>query len=87
MKRNVTIFIKDIIEYMNRAEAHIQNLSFEQFVDDQKTCDAVIRCLEVIGEAAKHVPDEIKEKYRLIPWRDMAGMRDKIIHAYFEVGL
>jgi uncharacterized protein with HEPN domain len=85
MKRNVKLYIKDVIEYMERAEDHIKSLGVEQFLGDNKTCDAVVRCIEVIGEATKNVSPEIREKYPSIPWRDMAGMRDKIIHSYFIV--
>jgi len=85
MKRNVEIYIKDIIEYMERAENHIKNLQLDQFLKDDKTCDAVIRCIEVIGEAAKNIPEEIRISYPSISWRDLAGMRDKIIHSYFTV--
>jgi len=85
MKRNVEIYIKDIIEYMERAENHIKNFQLDQFLKDDKTCDAVIRCIEVIGEAAKNIPEEIRISYPSISWRDLAGMRDKIIHSYFTV--
>jgi len=85
MKRGVELYINDILEYMERAESHIKSLSFEEFLKEEKTCDAVIRCIEVIGEVSKNIPDEIRSKYPFIPWRDMAGMRDKIIHAYFTV--
>jgi uncharacterized protein with HEPN domain len=85
MKRNVALYISDIIEYMERAELYIRDLTLEEFSADQKTCDAVIRCIEIVGEATKNVPMEIREKYPSVPWRDMAGMRDKIIHGYFTV--
>ncbi len=85
MKRNAMLYISDILKYMERAESHIKSLGFEEFLKEEKTCDAVIRCIEVIGEATKNIPDEIRSKYHFIPWRDMAGMRDKIIHAYFTV--
>lgn len=84
-KRNIKLYIKDIIYYMERAEKYLENLDFEAFSKDNKTCDAVIRCIEVIGEATKNVPDDIRLKYPSIPWRDMAGMRDKLIHGYFIV--
>jgi len=87
MKRNIKLYIKDIIEYMERAEEYVKTLDFSQFIKDRKTYDAVIRCIEVIGEAAKNVPNEIRNRYPAIPWRDMAGMRDKIIHSYFTVDL
>ena len=85
MKRSVLLYIKDIIDYMERAESYLQNLTYEQFINDEKTCDAIIRCIEIIGEATKNIPNEIKEKYPLVPWRDISGMRDKIIHSYFSV--
>jgi len=85
MKRSVEIYIKDIIEYMERAEIYIKNFQLDQFLKDNKTCDAVIRCIEVIGEATKNIPEEIRISYPSIPWRDLAGMRDKIIHSYFTV--
>lgn len=85
MKRSILIYVDDIIEYMGRAVAYIEGLSFSEFSIDQKTCDAVIRCLEVIGEATKQIPEEVRARYPLIPWRAMAGMRDKIIHSYFMV--
>jgi uncharacterized protein with HEPN domain len=85
MKRNVELYIKDIIKYMERAEKYVEGLSHEQFLKDPKTCDAVIRCIEVLGEATKNIPENIRNKYSSLPWRDMAGMRDKIIHSYFIV--
>ncbi|MGB9749839.1 MAG: DUF86 domain-containing protein [Caldisericia bacterium] len=47
--------------------------------------DAIIRCIEVIGEATKNIPEDIKNKFNMVPWRDIAGMRDKIIHGYFSI--
>lgn len=85
MKRNISVYIKDILENMNKAESFSDGLDFEQFANDEKTQYAVVRCIEIIGEAAKQVPDEGRQKYSNIPWRDMAGMRDKAIHFYFGV--
>ena len=84
-ERNYILYIKDIFEYMERAEKHLEKLKREEFFNDDKTCDAVIRCIEVIGEATKNIPIAIRNRYPSIPWRDMAGMRDKIIHGYFVV--
>jgi uncharacterized protein with HEPN domain len=70
---------------MNSAETFIENMDFEQFEKDDKTSSAVLRKLEVIGEASKGVPEKIRKKYPDIPWKSMAGMRDKIVHLYFGV--
>ncbi len=85
MRRSVELYVKDIIKYMERAEGHIKSLNFGDFSKDNKACDAVIRCIEVVGEAVKNIPDVVRNKYPSIPWRDIAGMRDKIIHGYFTV--
>ena len=61
------------------------DMDFESFKSDDKTASAVIRKLEIIGEAAKRVPSTIKGQYPSIPWKEMAGMRDKLIHFYFGV--
>jgi uncharacterized protein with HEPN domain len=87
MKRNILIYLKDIIENIERAENFIKNMSYDEFVQDEKTHYAVIRCIEIIGEATKHIPNSIRNKYPEIPWKDIAGMRDKVIHFYFGVNL
>lgn len=85
MSRNITIYIKDILNNMQRAEEFVAELSSEEFGKDVKSLYAVLRCLEVIGEAAKNIPPDMRTKYQSIPWKDMAGMRDKVIHFYFGV--
>jgi uncharacterized protein with HEPN domain len=62
-------------------------MDYDRFAKDRKTVYAVIRALEIIGEASKNLPSPIKARYSQIPWKDMAGMRDKVIHAYFGVDL
>jgi len=85
MKRNVSLYIRDIVQNMQDAEEFIQGFSYDQFVSDKKTFNAVVRSIEVIGEAAKHVPAGVREKYPAVPWKEMAGMRDKVSHFYFGV--
>lgn len=85
MKREYGDYIEDIIESMNKIKEFTKNLSYQDFEKDDKTIFAVVRALEVIGEAVKSVPKQIKEKYPEIPWKDMAGMRDRLIHEYFGV--
>jgi len=62
-------------------------MDYEAFVEDPKTVDAVLRNFEVIGEAAKNVPEEIRQEYSDVPWSEMTGMRDKLIHGYATVEL
>jgi len=85
MSRDISLYIKDILQNMQDAEEFIQGFSYDQFAGDKKTLNAVTRSIEVIGEAAKRVPDEIRTKYPFIPRKEMAGMRDKLIHSYFGV--
>ncbi len=86
-ERNLVVYIKDMIENMEKSEIFVKDLNYEDFVSDEKTHYAVIRCIEIIGEAAKHIPQEIRKKYPEIPWKDMAGMRDKATHFYFGINL
>ena len=85
MKRNVALYVRDILQNMQDAEEFIQGLSYDQFTADKKTFNAVLRSIEIVGEAAKHVPESVRSKYPAIPWKEMAGMRDKVVHFYFGV--
>lgn len=83
--RDAQLFLTDIIPAIAAIEGFVHGLDRDQFEQDDKTVSAVIRKLEIIGEAAKAIPEEIREKYGQIPWKEMAGMRDKLIHFYFGV--
>ncbi len=85
MKRSSELFIDDIIDAIQSIFTFINGLDYEGFKNDDKTQSAVIRKLEIIGEAAKSMPVEITEAYNDIPWSYMAKMRDKLIHGYFGV--
>jgi len=80
-------FANDILEAIQRISRYLGNLSYDDFLKDTKTQDAVIRNIEIIGEAAKGVTEELRAKYPHIPWKSMAGMRDRLIHHYFGVNL
>jgi uncharacterized protein with HEPN domain len=87
MSEKFLIHLKDINNAIDSINNFIEGMNFEQFESDDKTSSAVIRKFEIIGEATKNIPNSIKDKYPQIPWKDIAGMRDKLIHAYYEVDL
>jgi len=83
--RNHQIYLKDILSAINSIEKFVEGMSFEDLKNDDKTSSAVIRKLEIIGEATKNISKDIQNKNPQIPWKEMAGMRDKLIHFYFGV--
>ena len=85
MTRNADLYIKDILDNMGNAERFVEGMTRQEFSKDTKTAYAVTRCIEIIGEATKNVPAATRRKYPDIPWKQMAGMRDKVIHFYFGV--
>jgi uncharacterized protein with HEPN domain len=87
MTKEFIDYIEDIIRAMDDASVFVKNMDYDIFVKDTKTTYAIIRALEIIGEATKKLPSSIKVDYDQIPWKKMAGMRDKLIHEYFGVDL
>jgi len=83
--RNHMLYLKDILAAVDSVEGFVAGMDFEAFQADDKTTSAVIRKFEIIGEATKHLPDEIRQSYPSVPWKEMAGMRDKLIHFYFGI--
>ncbi len=84
-KREDIDLIKDIQEAIRRINSYIKMMSQDDFFEDTKTQDAVVRNLEVAGEAVKNLSEDLKEKYPQIQWKEFAGLRDKLIHHYFGV--
>ena len=87
MKRDFRVYLRDILAAFRNAREFVEGRSYVQFIADKKTVSAVLRELEIAGEATKHLPASIRRKHPEIPWSDMAGMRDKLIHFYFGVDL
>jgi len=85
--RDVRLFINDILEAIGKIEKYVHGKSYGEFEKDDKTKDAVVRNLEIVGEAVRNIPENFKEKYPDVDWNAAAGMRDKLIHEYFGVSL
>ena len=79
--------IDDIIEAIDKIERYTRGIDFDKWQQDEKTVDAVIRNIEVIGEASTHLPIEIQEQYKDIPWSLMKGIRNVVAHEYFGIDL
>ena len=86
-KRDHGDSLQDIAHYADIGTRMVAGLKFEEFVKDEVKILAALQVLEVIGDASKRVPDSLKGKYPEIPWKDVAGTRDKLIHGYFNVDL
>lgn len=87
MKRDIGLFVDDILESIGNIDEFTLGLNKEKFSKDKLRQSAVIRQLEIIGEAAKNIPSSFREKYQDIPWKDIAGLRDILSHAYFGVNI
>ena len=80
-------YVRDMLNSAEKAIEFVEGMEFEQFSRDEKTTYAVVRALEIVGEAAKKIPVDLRQRYSEIPWRDIASTRDKLIYEYFGVNL
>jgi len=85
--RDWTIYIDDILEAVARIRRYLDGKSFDEFCQDELTHDAVLRNITIIGEAARNIPDEVADRYPDIPWPEMRGMRNAVVHGYAAVDL
>ena len=85
MQRDYKIYLEDIAAAIDKIQDFVRGDTKDSFAKDTKTFDAVIRNLEVIGEAAKQIPDDVRSKFTDVPWKEICGLRDVLIHQYFGV--
>ena len=84
-KRSIELYLQDIVDSIEKIENYTQGMNFSQFIKDPKTIDAIVRNFFIIGEAIRFIPEEIRSSYSKIPWDEILGMRNKIVHEYFGV--
>jgi uncharacterized protein with HEPN domain len=87
MPRDFEVYLEDMREAIRKIDSYTAGLSREQFAQDDKTVDAVIRNLEIVGEAAKMVPESVRLAHPEVEWRKIAGLRDILAHQYFEIDI
>ncbi len=87
MSREYRDYLCDVIDAIKTAQDFTNQMNFDNFVKDKKTIFAITRALEIVGEAIKKIPVHLRKKFPSIPWKDLAGMRDKLIHNYSGVNL
>jgi len=84
MSRDPQLRLEDILEAATSIETYLHDFDYDQFINDRRTVDAVVRNLEIIGEAVKYLPEDMTGQFPEIPWRAIAGFRDVLAHGYFK---
>lgn len=87
MAHDETLYLRHILDAMDTVEEYLQGVNEEKFKNTRLIQDGVIRQIEIIGEAVRHISKDVRKTYPEIPWQDVAGMRDKLIHGYFGVDI
>ncbi len=87
MKKDNQVYLEHILDAINQIKTYIKDVDYKSFTNSRLIQDAVIRELEIVGEATKNLSEEVRKKYPNIPWKDIAGMREKLIHGYMGVNL
>ncbi len=85
MPRDYNAYLKDILDAIRKIENYTKAISFDDFVENELITDGVVRNLEVIGEAVKNIPEDVKDKKPEVEWEKIAGLRDILIHDYFGI--
>jgi len=86
-KREWKLFVEDILESVEKIEEYVKDMTLDDFKQDRKTIDAVVRNFEIIGEASRYIPDDIKIKFQNVDWKAIVGLRNRIAHEYFGISL
>lgn len=87
MKKDEAVFLRHMLDAIESIEEYTRGVSFERFMADPEKQDAVVRRLEIVGEAARNVPSEFQERHDEMPWADVIALRNRIVHAYFAINL
>ncbi len=85
MSRKLSFYLSDILKSISNIQSYTANITYDELIQDQKTLDAITYNLLIIGEATKQVPNNLRSKYSQIEWKQIAGIRDIIAHAYFSI--
>lgn len=86
-KRNWKILFQDVLDSIDKIEQYTQSMEYEDFVSNSMVIDAVVRNIEIIGEASRRVPHDVQDRHSKIPWKKIAGIRNRIVHEYFGVDI